>query len=375
MTETAAFLDSLFVRQRETLRQRLVLMLTPADPDRGRLDPLADALAEHVRVGWLERGALGLDRPRADAWRSLIRAGQIYYGARIPALGETARLGAMTAKHLKALGRLRFVPPALARPLAGLGRLPMPGLRGRRAALAALATYGGDPALLPYLRRETFTALRDQTLARLTREAGPAESLGPDADPLLVVALLRPDDPAFADLTLACQRQWVPLLAIQTDDGDLLARGPLFHVPRFVAVLGSVDDADVRLAGVSEDRVVRPAEALLDGSQTGALFADRIRPPAEKKRLTRANARRGSISHAYGADVIVQRYCGLPEPPAIPAYWHHGWLPPEAFADQPMLIAQKHKVIGARASVRTPSARIAGGREACSIGALLAGYG
>jgi len=347
MADQTSFLDTLLAEQTRALSQRLVLMLRPDDADRGRLDPLADALSDHLRVRWLDREALGLDQARAAVWQSLIRATQVHYGPRIPALGETAGLGAMTAKHLKTLGRLARVPPRLARPLAALTYLGPPGLRRRREALSALASYRADRSLLPYLDRKAFSALREPILARFAASPGPAEALLREADALLAIALMRPDDPVFAELTLACESARVPLLAIQNDPADLAKWARLPYPPRFLAMLPEADSASMEAAGLPPRNRIGSALDLLERARAGAHFTANIRPPAEKMRLTRANTRRGSVSHAYSADVIVQKYCGLSDPPVIPAYWHHGWLP-SVLTEQPMLIARHKPTAGLR---------------------------
>lgn len=347
MAVQTSYLDTLLAEQTVALSQRLVLMLRPNDEDRGRLDPVADALSDHLRVRWLDRETLGLDQARAATWKSLIRATQVHYGPRIPALGEAAGLGEMTAKHLKTLGRLARVPPNLARPLAALARLPLPGLRGRRAALWALAGYRGERNALGYLDRAAYRDFSAEALEHLTAGASPAEGPLKEADPLLVVALLRPDDPTFSELTLACDRQSVPLLAVQVDDRDLIGRGRLFFQPWRVAVRDNSEPAALEAADIAEKRRIAPAEALFERHRASDLFAAQIRPPAEKMRLTRANARRGSAAHAYSADVIIQKYCGLPNPPVIPAYWPHGWLP-SVLTEQPMLVARHKTTAGLR---------------------------
>lgn len=53
-----------------------------------------------------------------------------------------------------------------------------------------------------------------------------------------------------------------------------------------------------------------------------------LEPRARKMRAEEASRRRGSISHAYGANLIARDYCGLHMPePQIPGYWMHGWIP------------------------------------------------
>lgn len=54
----------------------------------------------------------------------------------------------------------------------------------------------------------------------------------------------------------------------------------------------------------------------------------RVEPKARKLRGYRATRKRGSISHAYGANLIARDYCGLSSDNlAIPGYWIHGWIP------------------------------------------------
>lgn len=72
---------------------------------------------------------------------------------------------------------------------------------------------------------------------------------------------------------------------------------------------------------------------------------ERVEPHGRKWRARRTGVKRDSVSHAYGAHLIAQRYCGLDrEVPPVPGYWMHGWLP--AFHSvHPNLIAN-HKQPG-----------------------------
>jgi hypothetical protein len=53
-----------------------------------------------------------------------------------------------------------------------------------------------------------------------------------------------------------------------------------------------------------------------------------VLPHSRKLRGIRTGRLRTTISHAYGAHIIAQRYCGLSDPSlVVPDYWMHGWIP------------------------------------------------
>ncbi len=63
-------------------------------------------------------------------------------------------------------------------------------------------------------------------------------------------------------------------------------------------------------------------------SRLADFVEEKVLPYSRKLRGQRAARLRGSISHAYGANLIAHRYCGLDSAgPAVPGYWMHGWIP------------------------------------------------
>ena len=91
-------------------------------------------------------------------------------------------------------------------------------------------------------------------------------------------------------------------------------------------------------------RVAAVKEMVTSGPGT---YADRfdvfcqksVEPRAKSLRYKRAGARRGTISHTYGANGIAARYCGLAASDrSVPGYWMHGWVP-EYHNVAPILIA------------------------------------
>ena len=99
-------------------------------------------------------------------------------------------------------------------------------------------------------------------------------------------------------------------------------------------------------------RVVAVKEMVASGPGTYAERLDElcrrsIEPKAKSRRYKRAGARRGTISHTYGANAIAQRYCGLStRARLVPGYWMHGWIP-EYHNIDPLLVAlHKRKAPG-----------------------------
>jgi hypothetical protein len=116
-----------------------------------------------------------------------------------------------------------------------------------------------------------------------------------------------------------------------------------------------VEDCTRLLApGVAEAQS-RDRAAVLDRivTRTPGTYADRLEAfcrshvdaAGQSMRGKRLQVKRGSISHAYGADLIAREYCGIHEGhDEVPGYWIHGWYPGFHNVD-PLIIAQ-HKKLG-----------------------------
>ena len=63
-------------------------------------------------------------------------------------------------------------------------------------------------------------------------------------------------------------------------------------------------------------------------SRLSSLCHERVDRVARHARAGRTNRRRGTISNAYGANLIARDYAGLDlTNPDVPGYWMHGWIP------------------------------------------------
>jgi hypothetical protein len=141
-----------------------------------------------------------------------------------------------------------------------------------------------------------------------------------------------------------------PTMAIAFGDGkhrydpSVTAQMTHFAELRTSAALIWCDDAQRLLEEcatlLSDDASTRaePRRQLLRSVVTTApgRYADRLEEFcrsrvelfARAKRAERAAASRNTISHAYGAHLIAQSYCGVDDVElSVPDYWMHGWIP------------------------------------------------
>lgn len=74
----------------------------------------------------------------------------------------------------------------------------------------------------------------------------------------------------------------------------------------------------------------------------GHLCREIVDRHARRRRAERTARRRGTISHAYGANLIARDYCGLHRiDPEIPGYWMHGWIPSYHNVDSALIALHK----------------------------------
>ena len=88
-----------------------------------------------------------------------------------------------------------------------------------------------------------------------------------------------------------------------------------------------------------EDSRQMPAERLIDhvvtrepgtySDRLASFCTRRVERMARKQRARRSGVKQHTVSHAYGAHLIAQDYCGIDRSRKVivPGYWMHGWIP------------------------------------------------
>jgi hypothetical protein len=168
-------------------------------------------------------------------------------------------------------------------------------------------------------------------------------------DPVAVIILGRRGDVIMREAMIACGARRLPVLLVLGEGEPLDMPVPR---PRLVLVAGEPPREGESMSDGQGGGVVWTRDPFAGSLLTDTLDRDLL-PVGRKKRLTRSNERRNSISEAYSANYIVASYMGRKEPVGIPGYWMHGWIP--AFhARHPGIVAM-HKALTGKES---PEARL-----------------
>jgi hypothetical protein len=204
---------------------------------------------------------------------------------------------------------------------------------------------------------------------RARREPGYLKRAVPMYDMAYLARLLSAADAVISPMSTLLLEALImnrPTMAIAFGDGkhahnpSLTAQMTHFAEIKRSGALVWCDDERRFEAGVAEllkggflEKTAKPRRRVLGnvvtrepgsyGERLATFCREVVDPRARRLRAERTARRRGTISHAYGANLIARDYCGLHTiDPEISGYWMHGWIPAYHSVD-PALIALHKK--------------------------------